>query len=238
MTAQFNGTGRAKERAVLGSTHQLTIMRTKLPPADVLILLLSAVFIGCGSSAKRVSMASISPTQAADDAMELYDSNSDGKLSDDELRSVPGILKWKSLYDLNSDGAVTNDEIASRIKKWQADNVGFRTVNASVKLNGQPVPNVEVALTPEPYLGDAAKPAKGVTNQRGFATLSVSADDLPKAIKDRGIVVGGVYPGTYKITLSHPQRNLAAAQSADMPLGEEIAQDTVSTSIEIALPNR
>jgi hypothetical protein len=210
-------------------------IRKAAGPVAALGLLFMA---GCSRQPGRVSMAHIDPSAAADQAMEIYDANADRKLSDEELKSVPGILKWKSLYDLDSDGCVTNYEIAQRIRKWQADKIGFQSISANVKLNGRPVPDVEVVLTPEPYLGEAAKPAAGVTNARGYATLAVSPDDLPATIKRRNIQVSGIYPGTYKIKLSHPQERLPDVSAEGVALGDEVAQDTVETSIDIALSSR
>src|SRR5262249_4317694 len=95
--------------------------------------------------------------------------------------------------------------------------------------------NARVELIPESYLGDGFKPASGTTNERGFATLMVAPDDMPAAIKQRGIKVSGVYPGTYKIAVSHPQRKLPTVDDKGLPLGDEVAQDTADSFIEIKL---
>jgi len=200
---------------------------------------LCVVFLaGCTGRPGRVDVADIDPSTAASQALEIYDSDGDDRLSDAELRNVPGILKWKALYDLDSDQFVTGEEIAERLEKWQADKLAFRSINASVKLDGRPLANVQVSLEPEAYLGGAAKRASGVTNARGYATLSVSPDDLPEDIKARGMRISGVYAGTYKIKLSHPQRTLPEVAENGIGLGDEVARDTVNTSIEIALSSR
>jgi hypothetical protein len=61
---------------------------------------------------------------------------------------------------------------------------------------------------------------------------------LPDAIKQRGINISGVYPGTYKIGLAHPQRQLPDKSSNGIPLGDEVATDTIDTSINIELSSR
>jgi EF hand len=195
----------------------------------------SVVVGGCGGRPNAIEIVNVDPAQAAAQAIAANDKDGDGKLSADELRSIPGILKWKQLYDLNSDGYVTADEISQRLEKLRADKVGFRAVSASVKLDGRPLPNVHIVLTPEAYLGEAVKVASGTTNERGFASLMVAADDLPEAIKQRNIKVSGVYPGTYKITVSHPQRKLPSVDVKGLPLGDEIARDTIDTTVEISL---
>jgi hypothetical protein len=196
-----------------------------------------ALLAGCSGRPAAIAMLDIDPETAASQAIETYDADADSKLSDQELRSVPGIFKWKQLYDLDSDNFITESEIAQRLQKWDSDKMGFRSISANVKRNGRPVANVRVVLTPEPYLGEAVKPASGTTNSHGYASLSVTPDDLPEAIKQRGIHVSGVYPGTYKITLSHPQAKLPDHDHQQVALGDEIARDTVDTSIDIVLPS-
>lgn len=196
------------------------------------------VLAGCSGRPSAVDAVNIDPSAAAAKAIADNDKDSDGKLSVAELRSIPGMLKWKQLYDANSDGFVASEEIAGRLAKWQADKVGFRTLSANVMLDGRPVPNVQVVLTPEAYLGDAIKPAAGTTNERGFANLTVAPDDLPEAIKSRGIKVSGVYPGTYKIAVSLPQKKLPEVDDKGAPLGDEVARDTVNTSVNISLSSR
>lgn len=203
--------------------------------ATVCGLMLSA---GCSSTPSRVEMVEIDPDDAAAQAMAAYDANQDGKLADDELRAVPGILKWKKLYDLDGDGAVSEAEIVARIEKWQRDKLAFCSVAARVELNGRPLRGVEVTLVPEPYLGAGLKPAKGVTNRRGNAALSVAPEDVPEAIKARGISATGVYPGTYRIELKHASTKLPNVTRAGMPLGEEVARDTIDTTIPIDLATR
>jgi hypothetical protein len=199
-------------------------------------VVLGLLFVaGCSGQPRAVDVVDIDPSGAAHKAIASCDKDGDGKLSDEELKAIPGILKWKQLYDLNGDKFVSEDEITQRLRKWQSDKLGFRSIGLSVTLNGRPVPNVHVQLTPEPYLGDAVKPATGTTNKFGFAGLSVAAEDLPVAIKRRGIKISGVYPGTYKVTLSGAQVQLPTVDSNGIPLGDEVARDTVDSSIEITL---
>ncbi len=201
----------------------------------IAVVLCCAACGGCSGRPNAIAIVDIDPTRVAAQAIATNDKDGDGKLSEAELRSIPGLLKWKQLYDLNSDGFVTQDEISQRLKKWQADKVGFRALSANVKLDGRPMPNVHVVLTPESYFGEALKVASGTTNERGYASLMVAADDMPEAIKQRGIKVSGVYPGTYKITVTHPQMKLPGVDVKGLPLGDEIARDTIDTTVDIWL---
>ena len=222
---------------VVGATATVRTRRPRRAAINVALLCVVSS-AGCTGRPSRVDVADIDPSDAAAQAIELYDTDGDERLSDAELREVPGILKWKQLYDLDADNYVAEEEVVQRLEKWRSDKLAFRSISANVKLDGRPLPNVQIVLTPEPYLGDAAKPASGVTNERGYATLAVSPDDLPAAIKERGIKISGVYPGTYKIKLSHPQRRLPGASADGIALVDEIARDTLDTSVEIALSSR
>lgn len=198
-----------------------------------------AVFLaGCASKPRQVDVIDIDADDAATQAIEAYDTNHDGELTDDELRAVPGILKWKQRYDADSNGSVSEAEIVQRLEKWQTDRLGFLSMSANVHLDGRPVSGATVTLMPEPYLGDAVKPASGITDANGNAVLSVKADDLPEAIKARGLRIGGVYPGTYKITIAKAGQKLPDAGADGLPLGEEISQDTVQTHVEVSLTAR
>ncbi|MGD9634269.1 MAG: hypothetical protein AB7G28_20925 [Pirellulales bacterium] len=193
---------------------------------------------GCSSTPTRVEMVEIDPDDAAAQAMAAYDANKDGRLADDELRAVPGILKWKQLYDTDGDGAVSQAEIVARIEKWQSDQLAFCSVSANVKLNGKPVKGVEVTLVPEAYLGPGLKRAKGVTNRRGNAVLTVASEDLPEAIKVRGISAMGAYTGTYRIELKHASINLPNVSRDGLQLGEEVARDTIDTTFRLDLATK
>jgi len=197
-----------------------------------------AIIASCSKSPSRVEMVDIDPDDAAAQAINTYDTNKDRKLTDDELRAVPGILKWKQHYDTDGDSAVSEEEIVARIEKWQRDQLAFRRLSAKVEIDGRPVKGVEVVFTPESYLGSGVKPARGITNRRGFATLSVSKEDMPEAIKARGIAISGVYPGTYRIELKRAGGILSNVGRDGLPLGEEVAQDTVNTTIPIELATR
>lgn len=197
-----------------------------------------AVLFGCSGRPGRVEVVDFEAPAAARKAIELYDTNGDHKLADDELRSVPGIFKWKRLYDLDADGSVSEQEIEQRIEKWRSDKLSFRSISANVTLDGRPVSHARVEIIPEPYLGESIKPASGITNEYGYASLSVAPDDLPAALKQRGVKAGGVYVGTYKISVTHPSRTLPQLDTKSLPLGDEIARDTVDASIAISLSSR
>jgi hypothetical protein len=209
-----------------------------MPMANTSVIVMSVVLTivaGCSSRPSGIALIDVDPGKAANAAIEVYDANDDGKLSDDELQSIPGMLKWKQLYDIDSDGFVSESEIERRIQKWLTDKMGFTSLSARVTLDGRQLPHVHILLMPEAYLDDAVKPASGTTNDHGYASLSVAPADMPEAIKMRGAAVSGVYPGIYRISLSHPVITLPDRDASGKPLGTEVSRDTTSTAIDIAL---
>jgi len=62
----------------------------------------------------------IDPIEASHQAMELYDTDHNGVLSDKELAACPGILMHRDLYDADHDGKITREEIEDRIRKLRA----------------------------------------------------------------------------------------------------------------------
>jgi len=87
------------------------------------------ISVGCGpSKPKAVDVPPYDPGTIASKAMELYDTNKDGKLDADELKACPGMLfslKGAKSIDTNSDGAIDASEIQARIQAWIDMKVGL-----------------------------------------------------------------------------------------------------------------
>ena len=193
---------------------------------------------GCGTGPARVKPVEIHPSRAAAAAIDQYDTNGDDMLSDEELAAVPGMRKWKSLYDTDGDGQVARSEIRERLNLWNRQKLGFRTLRAAVTLDGRPLVGADVRLIPEIYLGPHVKPAAGVTNENGYATLSMAEEDIPDSLKSGSGIVRGVTGGTYRIQVTHPRIDLPGIYQNNSVLGDEIALDTVGSSMEVELQSR
>ena len=168
----------------------------------------------------------------------MYDADGDGALAGDELKSVPGIASAVRAYDSDGDQRVSEQEIVDRLKLWREQGLGFRPLTIYFTLDGQPLDNVDVKLAPEPYLGDVVKPAYGTTRGDGSVTLSVTQDDLPPALKARGVPLYGVTGGTYKIVLTGGDRTLPAQFNDATEVGVEVAVDLIKAAHYVNLSSR
>lgn len=194
--------------------------------------------LGCSGGPKTVAPVDVDPSSAAEQAMELYDSNSDGFLDDDELVAVPGILSAKSFYDKDTDGQISGQEIQDRLERWKELGLGFRPLTILITLDGKPLDAVDVKLIPEPYLGDAVKPASGKTMADGAVVVSVEPEDLPAALKSRPKKFHGVTGGTYKVELNNASQDLPAKFNTKTTLGVEVATDTILANYYMNLKSK
>jgi len=199
-------------------------------------LLLLVMPTGCSSQPAGIEPIRFNARTASAQAIELYDRDGDGMLNDEELASVPGILKYKDKYDTDGDGMVSRQEIADRINSWSDNGVGFRTLKAVVLLDKRPLSGATVRFVPEPYLGDAPKVATGTTDGSGTARISVDVEHIPEDL--RAARMRGMFAGTYKIEVTHPSRNLPERYTTGQALGEEVARDTFGDRVELELESR
>jgi hypothetical protein len=190
-------------------------------------LLFSALFCvplvgGCGGLSE-VKPPQVNADVAAAAAIEAYDENSDGMLSEAELAKLPA-LTLKSA-DKDGDGQVSAAEIATRIRLWSEGETGIMSFYCTVTLDGRPLEGAEVKLDPEPFLGDAVKPASGVTRPDG-AILKIDPTLLPE--EDR--YLRGVQPGLYKVRITHPSQKIPPRYNTATTLGQEIVPGTTGGS--------
>jgi hypothetical protein len=137
-------------------------------------------------------MKGLSPSAHASAAVQQYDQDGDGALSTVELAKCPGILKAMALYDKNSDGKVTADEIADRFNLWLEHKTAYMTVSCNVLLDGKRLDGGTVEFVPEEFFGDALHPASGEI-QDGHAIVFVDASLLPPDLADVQGVHPGIY---------------------------------------------
>lgn len=186
-------------------------------------LVLGLLIAGCSGRPAAVSVPRIYPDEAGRLAISDYDTNNDGVLSRDELaQQAPGLLKSLSVYDTNGDKAISADEIAARLRYWQEEGTGLKVLECLVTLDGRPLPGATVVFDPEPFLGNAIKPATGATDGRGMATLAVAQEDLKSS--ERGL--HAVYVGVYKVRITHPDYDIPPQYNTETTLGQETAYDS------------
>jgi hypothetical protein len=155
----------------------------------------------------------------ADKAMELYDANHDGKISDDELDAVPGLKASLALLKTDSKNGVTSEQLAERIKSWNDSRIGRTTLAVTVKRNGQPLMDAMVKFIPEKFLSeDLPEAATATTDKDGIAMISLPTipdSDLPP----------GVPPGIYRVEITKTGEDIPAKYNTATELGQEISMD-------------
>ncbi len=173
---------------------------------------------GCWMGGReRVKPPPINAAAAGAEAMKMYDTNNDGKISGAELDKCPAIKAAIAQIDPSGKGEVTAEMITARIKKWQDSLLGKTALGCRVTRNGSPLPGATVTFIPEKFLGPNVKPATGKTDVNGMAMLSI-ADSPPPP---------GVAPGLYRVVVTVPGMNVPPKYSseADTVLGLEVAMD-------------
>lgn len=178
--------------------------------------------VGCSGRPSRLHPPKIDPSGSAGGAIEKYDKNGDGAVARDELTAAPGLLVAFARIDFNNDGKITADELAARMNKWLESRLALSSMNARVRMNGAPLRDATVTIVPEAFLGEAVKPAKGTTDEEGFARVRISADPDEN----------GVHLGFYRIEVSKQaggKETIPAKYNANSELGVEVAPDVLET---------
>jgi hypothetical protein len=170
----------------------------------------------CSKAPSRIAASGIDPSGAASRAIEAYDKNADGKLSKEELAACPALLSAIATYDTNNDQSIDESEIEARLQSWVDSGIGISNATFYLKLDGQPIPNAKVTLDPEPFLGDAVKPATGQSDQTGRVGPTLPPDQLPQGIRF------GLLSGLYKVRVSHPAIASPAKYGEQTTLGIEV----------------
>jgi hypothetical protein len=194
------------------------------------ITFVAPLFIaGCSQGPSAVHVPEVDPAEASTQAMELYDTDHDGSLSDAELAACPGILSHKSLYDKDDNGAVSQQEIQDQLTQLLESKVGVTSLRVQVRMNGRPLEGAYIKMVPEKYLGEDVKLAEGMTNERGTATMDIR--DSNSSPSEQGLL--GVHYGTFKLEVTHPQVAIPAKYNTQTTLGYETEKGNPNLSLDL-----
>jgi hypothetical protein len=178
---------------------------------------LMVLVVGCYGGPERVKPPHIDPRAAASQAMELYDTNHDGKLSQEELVQCPGVLISFDRYDSNHDKVIDQEEFSSHLTNLLKNGRGATQLACIVSYQGKPLAGAKVALEPESYLGNEIQAAEGVTTNAGIADVGMPPDKAPAALKAMKLI----QYGTFKVRITHPTINLPTKYNTETTLGYE-----------------
>ena len=176
-----------------------------------------AVAVGCQRGPSRLYPPPIDASAAGAKAIEMYDTDKDGKISGAELDKCPALRAALAQIDATGEGSITAAKITARIKAWQDSKLGRMSLSCTVLHNGKPLANAGVKFVPEKFLGENVKTASGKTDANGVAMISVPTtgrDDPP-----------GVAPGLYRVEITKAGDNVPAKYNSDTTLGQEVALD-------------
>jgi len=182
-----------------------------------LVVLLS---VGCSQAPPRIKQLSIDPSGSAAKAIQTYDKDGDGAIAGKELDASPGLKSALKEIDLNADKKITADEIEARLTDWINSRSGIMRQTVSVTLNGAPLPGATVKFVPEEFLGEAAAPAEGVTDETGMCFPSIGEEHMPEP------GLNGLRVGLYRIEITRDNKGkqmVPAKYNTKTELGQEIA---------------
>lgn len=217
----MNSEKNTQRRLVMDQALLLAMAGMRMAPLVGLIA--GGALVGCARGGVALKPPRIDAAAAGAEAIRQFDADADGALGGDELDRVPGIRSALDKYDANGDNRVTADEIAARIASWQIVPVAALQLNCSVRLARRPLAGATVELAPEAFLGNALYRSVGVTDQSGFAFLSM---DVPQ---DEAPALSGVQCGLYKVRVtktSAGKQIVPPRFNVDAELGLEVAPDS------------
>jgi len=176
--------------------------------------------VGCSSpGGSAIRAPSVDPQDAAGRALELYDTDGDGLLSEKELNACPGLLSALKRYDADGDSRISLEELAAKLDRVFASGTGMVSVRCSVIFRGRPLRGAHVRYVPEKFLGESVLPAEGTTDDTGDARLMVPDELMPQ--DQRGLRT--MQPGVYRIEITHPNAKLPAKYGGEeSPLGHDV----------------
>ena len=209
-----------------------TFLVASLPPFMIAIALCG--FTGCNQGPGRAGMPDFDPSESADKALELYDADGSGALSQAELENCPGIGTALDRFDSDGNGEVSGEEIEARIEEWIEKKSSSLAISISLRMNGKPLGNAKIEMVPASYMGDLGLTIQGHTGPRGSSRLVINKDKSNEEFHD----LPGIPPGLYTIRVTHPDKDIPAKYNTDSTLGAEISYEMGREGVSLNLKSR
>jgi len=181
--------------------------------AEVIACCSLGFLVGC-SGPSRIDAPEFDAAAIAAEAMSMYDSDSDGQLDEEELKSCMALGNAIAEIDTDGDGLISEAEVQARVEFFLSTRSGRQSLACRVLKSKRPLRGATVTFVPEPFMGDTIQAASGVTDPTGLATINIE-DEL-----------GGVQTGFYKVEISRPsssgKETLSAKYNSETILGQEV----------------
>jgi hypothetical protein len=171
--------------------------------------------LGCGGPTP--DGVTFNPAQAAKLAMEDYDADGDGLITDVESEKCPALKSAFKRIDTDGDQSINSQEFEARIDYFVNADATIISGSVEIKKNSQPVPDATVTFTPERFMGNLIKPSNGVTDANGIAYMSGQEANFP-----------GIYLGYYRVYVSKIEggkETIDAKYNTETTLGYEATDD-------------
>lgn len=179
-------------------------------------------------SPPRIASPAFDPSVNSAKAMELYDTDKDGKISGEELDNAPGLKAALKVMKTDKEKGITKEQIADRLKKWLDSRIGRTSLSCIVQHNGKPLEGAKVKFIPEKFLKDALpETGEGVTNQNGMAMISVPTQPGPDSLPP------GIPPGMYRVEITKDGEAIPAKYNTETTLGQEVSLDNIDLQMGI-----
>jgi hypothetical protein len=166
--------------------------------------------------------------RASSKAMDLYDTNRDGKISGTELDQVPGLKASLEIFHANKAQGITKKHIADRLQDWNDSHIGRIFLKCMVMHNGQALEGATVNFVPEKFLADDLKDTPtGITDPSGIAIISLPTTPGPEGDPP------GLAPGFYRIEITKEGENIPNKYNTATELGQEVSLDNPEIHINV-----
>lgn len=192
---------------------------------------LLAASIGCSDQPAAVKAPPIDPSKSVEACLLQYDTNTDRRLSREELASCPALLNAIDHYDQDGDKEISATELMNRFVAWGESGLGISTLACRVTLKGQPLANAAIRFVPEDCFAGVLQPATGTTDESGTAMLSIDAAHLPPDAHN----MRGVQQGLYRVEVTHAKVKIPAKYNTETRLGKEISFELGENFITFSL---
>ena len=123
--------------------------------------------VGCARSPEVHAQPNYDPDTLTTAAFAEYDRDKNGFLEGAELDACPALKSALSGIDTNRDGKISKDELKTRFEGYASAHAGTVSVGVSVTLDGSPLADATVQFVPEAFMAGVIQESTGKTGANG-----------------------------------------------------------------------